>query len=81
MMGFQEEMKSHISNIHFRLMTFAFFFRDFLIPRSNILKEAGIKPGMKVLDFGCGPGSYIPHLAESVGNEGMKTFSFVKSME
>jgi len=36
----------------------------------NILKEVGIKPENHVLDYGCGPGSYIIPLAELVGKEG-----------
>jgi ubiquinone/menaquinone biosynthesis C-methylase UbiE len=36
----------------------------------NILKEVGIKPGFQVLDYGCGPGSYIIPLAELVGESG-----------
>jgi ubiquinone/menaquinone biosynthesis C-methylase UbiE len=36
----------------------------------NILKEVGIKPGFRVLDYGCGPGSYIIPLAELVGESG-----------
>jgi ubiquinone/menaquinone biosynthesis C-methylase UbiE len=36
----------------------------------NILKEAGIEAGFHVLDYGCGPGSYIVPLAELVGKSG-----------
>lgn len=60
-------MGQHSSNLHFQLMSLAFQFRDFFRPRMDILKEVGIHPGFRVLDFGCGPGSYIPHLAELVG--------------
>ena len=34
------------------------------------MKEVGIKPGFHVLDYGCGPGSYIIPLAELVGESG-----------
>ena len=51
-------------------MAFGFFFRDLFIPREAVLKEAGIKPGYRVLDYGCGPGSYILPLAERVGKVG-----------
>ena len=57
-------------NLHFRLMSFCYRFRDFFLPRMNILKEVGIKPGLHVLDYGCGPGSYIIPLAELVGKSG-----------
>ena len=58
------------SNLGFRLMAFGYRFRDFSLPRKNILKEVGIKPGFYVLDYGCGPGSYIIPLAELVGESG-----------
>jgi ubiquinone/menaquinone biosynthesis C-methylase UbiE len=58
------------SNLGFRLMAFSYRFRDFRLPRKNILKEVGIKPGFHVLDYGCGPGSYIGPLAELVGESG-----------
>jgi len=58
------------SNLGFRLMTLGYRFRDLRLPRINILKEVGIKPGFHVLDYGCGPGSYIIPLAELVGESG-----------
>ena len=45
-------------------------FRDLLFPRRSILKEVGIQPGFHVLDYGCGPGSYLIPLAELVGRSG-----------
>jgi ubiquinone/menaquinone biosynthesis C-methylase UbiE len=36
----------------------------------DILKEVGIKPGFHVLDYGCGPGSYVIAAAELVGKSG-----------
>lgn len=44
--------------------------RDFLQPRMDVLKEAGIESGYCVLDYGCGPGSYIAPLAQLVGASG-----------
>jgi ubiquinone/menaquinone biosynthesis C-methylase UbiE len=35
------------------------------------LREAGIQPGMNVLDFGCGPGRYALPAAAIVETEGM----------
>ena len=58
------------SNLGFRLMSFGYKFRDLRLPRVNILKDVGIKPGFHVLDYGCGPGSYIIPLAELVGKSG-----------
>jgi ubiquinone/menaquinone biosynthesis C-methylase UbiE len=58
------------SNLHFKVMSLGYKFRDLRLPRKNILKEVGIKPGFRVLDYGCGPGSYIIPLAELVGESG-----------
>jgi ubiquinone/menaquinone biosynthesis C-methylase UbiE len=57
-------------NWDFKLMSLTYKFRDLFLPRMNILKEVGIKPGFHVLDYGCGPGSYIIPLAELVGKSG-----------
>jgi ubiquinone/menaquinone biosynthesis C-methylase UbiE len=51
-------------------MSFAFRLRDIFLPRKNILDEVGIKPGLSVLDYGCGSGSYITVAAELVGDTG-----------
>ena len=57
-------------NSSFRLMSLTFKVRDFVSPRMRVLEEVGIQPGFRVLDYGCGPGSYIPPLAELVGETG-----------
>lgn len=59
-----------MSNSGFKIMAFTFKVRDFFRPRRNIIKEIGLKPGFQVLDFGCGPGSYIAPVAELVGKSG-----------
>ncbi len=59
------------STSYFRIMVLAFKLRDWLSPRENVLKEADIKSGFRVLDYGCGTGSYILHTAELVGKSGM----------
>ena len=58
------------SNLDFRLMSASYKLRDILVPRINVLKEVGIRAGFNVLDYGCGPGSYIVPLAELVGKSG-----------
>jgi len=58
------------SNVDFRIMSLTFKIRDFFSPRVNILKEVEIKKGFHVLDYGCGPGSYIISLAGMVGKSG-----------
>jgi len=59
------------SNLGFRLMSLMFRIRDVVTPRMRVLEEVGIEPGFRVLDYGCGPGSYTPPLAELVGESGM----------
>jgi len=63
-------MDKPMSKFDFQFMSVGYKFRDLRLPRINILKEVGIKPGFSVLDFGCGPGSYITPLAELVGESG-----------
>jgi ubiquinone/menaquinone biosynthesis C-methylase UbiE len=58
------------TNMDFRFMSFGYKFRDLRLPRMNILKEAEIKPGFSVLDYGCGPGSYVEPTAKLVGKSG-----------
>ena len=64
-------MKKAKSNLGFKLMSLTYKVRDFFSPRMNVLKEAGIQPGFRVLDYACGPGSYIVPLAELVGSSGV----------
>jgi len=52
-------------------MALMYRFRDIYAPRKAVLKETGISEGFHVLDYGCGPGSYIGPLAERVGPSGM----------
>jgi ubiquinone/menaquinone biosynthesis C-methylase UbiE len=63
-------MDKPMSKFDFQFMSVGYKFRDFFLPRLNILKEVGIKPGFHVLDYGCGPGSYIVPLTELVGESG-----------
>jgi ubiquinone/menaquinone biosynthesis C-methylase UbiE len=63
-------MAKGMQDIHFRLMALGFRFRDWVHPPKNILEEANIRPGDRVLDFGCGPGSYSLAAANLVGETG-----------
>ena len=63
-------MEKQESRLGFRLMILAFKIRDFFSPRITVLGELEIKPGQSVLDYGCGPGSYIPPLSSLVGPSG-----------
>jgi len=57
-------------NWAFRGMTFFFRIREAIEPRSRVLQEAQLDPGDRVLDYGCGPGAYIPGIAERVTDRG-----------
>ena len=59
-----------MSKIMFMGMSLVLKCRDIFRPRENILREVEIKPNSKVLDFGCGPGSYIIHVSKTVGENG-----------
>ncbi len=59
-----------LGNLAFRLMSLEYRWRDLRRPPRNLLDSAGIRPGMTVLDFGCGPGSFSAAAAELVGREG-----------
>ena len=59
-----------VSNIWFRLMALEFKIRDYRSPRAGILKEAGLRQGCQVLDYGCGPGGYVLPAARLVGESG-----------
>jgi ubiquinone/menaquinone biosynthesis C-methylase UbiE len=59
-----------MSNLHFRSMSLTLKLRDFFSPRKNVLEEVGIRPGFHVLDYGCGPGSYVAPTAALVGESG-----------
>ncbi|NLI98402.1 class I SAM-dependent methyltransferase [bacterium] len=59
-----------MSDIAFRIMCASLVSRNRKNPPEEILAEAGIKKGFKVLDFGCGPGSYSIAASKLVGSEG-----------
>jgi ubiquinone/menaquinone biosynthesis C-methylase UbiE len=58
------------ANSQFRGMAFTFNIRNFFRPRKNIIADLGIKTGDSILDFGCGPGAYIPGTEELIGPSG-----------
>lgn len=64
-------MNKPMSNLAFNGMSFIFKIRYFLFPCRDILKEADIKPGFHVLDYGCGPGGYLLDTVKLVGQSGM----------
>ena len=58
------------SDFSFHLMSLKFRLRDWRKPPVEILQEAGVKSGMTVLDFGCGPGGFSIAAAQLVGSNG-----------
>ena len=63
-------MDKPMSSFGFKFMSLMFKVRDIIRPRLELLKEAEIERGFCVLDYGCGPGSYIAPLEQLVGNSG-----------
>ena len=59
-----------MSNISYKFMTFVYRIRDKFLQHSEILREAGLKPGFHVIDYGCGPGGYIAAASDIVGETG-----------
>jgi ubiquinone/menaquinone biosynthesis C-methylase UbiE len=54
------------------MMTFLFNVIDFLFPYiGKRVGKFGIKDGMTVVDYGCGPGRYTVRFAEMVGENGI----------
>jgi len=54
----------------FRMMSLLFAVRDRLTSPWSVLDRFDIEPGQAVIDYGCGPGSYLRHASELVGPEG-----------
>ena len=60
-----------MSNEAFRVMTWIMNVVDFFYPYvGRRARGFGIKKGMTVVDYGCGPGRYTVKFAGIVGNEG-----------
>jgi len=58
------------SDFAFRLMTLMYKLRDLLQNPRRSLEQAGLRRGMSVVDYGCGPGSFTIPAAALVGPEG-----------
>jgi ubiquinone/menaquinone biosynthesis C-methylase UbiE len=57
-------------DLAFRIMALMFKIGDIFIQKDKILDEFGISRGQSVVDYGCGPGSYIRKASELVGTGG-----------
>jgi ubiquinone/menaquinone biosynthesis C-methylase UbiE len=65
-----EKKVKPMSDFAFRLMTWLFKLTDIIWNPKQRLKKAPIKEGMRVVDYGCGPGRYTLLLARLVGLKG-----------
>ena len=63
-------MDRPMGNLEFRFMALGYKFRDYFKPREDVLREVGISPGSRILDYGCGPGSYTIIAARRTGTAG-----------
>ena len=63
-------MDRPMSALHFAVMSLLFKIRDLIRPPLPKLMEIGIKPGARVLDYGCGPGTFSIAAAKLIGESG-----------
>ena len=67
----QRRETDRMSDIAFRVMILLFRLLDFVYPYiDKRVKAFGIRPGMTVVDYGCGPGRYTLRFAGLVGQTG-----------
>jgi ubiquinone/menaquinone biosynthesis C-methylase UbiE len=66
---FGNEM-DRMPNIAFKMMALMFKIRDAFVSVDNLLEKFDIQKGQTVVDYGCGPGSYLSKASELVGPEG-----------
>jgi ubiquinone/menaquinone biosynthesis C-methylase UbiE len=58
------------SSLEYTLTCLWFRLRDLFSPPKRMLDEIGVRPGFRLLDYGCGPGSYSVVAADLVGPSG-----------
>ncbi len=59
-----------IPSLLFHLMAVGLRIRDKFHPVEGYLEKIGLKRGQTVIDYGCGPGSYVKRASEMVGGAG-----------
>ena len=70
-MNVEAKQQKPMPNLWFRLMALEHSTRSKRPLPIEALKQAGVSPGMRVLDFGCEPGRYTIPAASLVGPEGI----------
>ncbi|MBU7020712.1 MAG: class I SAM-dependent methyltransferase [Theionarchaea archaeon] len=63
-------MRHVMTALDFKLLELALTIRDLVSPPERKMKEAGLRSGFFVLDYGCGPGSYTISAARITGPSG-----------
>jgi ubiquinone/menaquinone biosynthesis C-methylase UbiE len=61
-----QTMDKPMPNLAFKMMILFLKTRDFFLPREHVLAEVGLKPGQRVLDYGCGLGGYVRSVEQGV---------------
>jgi ubiquinone/menaquinone biosynthesis C-methylase UbiE len=62
--------RERIPDLAFKVMALSFRVRDWLIPPAKKVDRLLLQEGMVVIDYGCGPGSYLKRASERVGTTG-----------
>ena len=67
----EKRQTEKMSNTSFRMMNWFFKVVDFFSPYiKKRTKNFGIREGMTIVDYGCGPGRYTTEFAKLVGEKG-----------
>jgi len=64
------KIPERMPDIAFKIMSFALKVIDIFSPRNKRLDSFGIKKDSIVIDYGCGPGSYLEKASKLVGDNG-----------
>jgi len=65
-----DDFMAHESKFGYKMMAYMFKIRDLISHPSKKINLLDLNIGEKVLDYGCGPGSYSIEAAKHVGSEG-----------
>jgi ubiquinone/menaquinone biosynthesis C-methylase UbiE len=66
----ENSIDSPISTFKFQRMSWMLSLRGLFLSPEEVLDEVDIRPGFRVLDYGCGTGSFTFEAAQRVGPEG-----------